>query len=351
MVNLPEGDPTLNLAYAYSEAPPLTGSLKAAPEDFVVIENLGYQASGDGEHAFLNIRKRGRNTVEVADKLAKFAGVKRVAVGFAGLKDKHAVTEQSFTVQLPGKESPDWKSLEDNSLQIIDTQRHNRKIRRGSLSGNSFRICLREITGDKQKADEILQLIKLRGVPNYFGEQRFGRHGNNLLNADKLFADPRKRLKRDQLSMYLSAARSHLFNQVLSQRVQDGSWLEGMAGDVMLLAGSNKQFHTDFIDTDITQRLLTLDIHPSGPMYGQPSRTLQATAGVAELENRLAKEWATWIEGLSKQRLDADRRALRLAVTELSWQWRDDQLQLAFSLPSGSYATSVIRELMRVNQQ
>ena len=171
---IPSGDPTLYLPFAHG-GPVLQGYLRTTPEGFVVEEELGYQASGEGEHVFLKVRKRGRNTQEVARAIAKLAGVSQLAVGYAGLKDRHALTTQHFSVQLPGREAPDWAALEDDSLQVLSAERHHRKIRRGSLQGNRFAIRVDRVQGDRDRAEQSLQRIAAAGVPNYFGAQRFGR--------------------------------------------------------------------------------------------------------------------------------------------------------------------------------
>jgi tRNA pseudouridine13 synthase len=317
-----------------------------APEDFVVEEDLGYQASGDGEHVFLRVRKRGRNTHEVARALARHAGVPQAAVGYAGLKDRNAVTTQHFTVQLPGRAAPDWSSLEDDSLEVLDMQRHRRKIRRGGLRGNRFQIRLRELEGERAAVERRLTAIRLGGVPNYFGSQRFGRDGQNLGRVTELFAGRLRRPGREQRGLLLSAARAQLFNCVLAARVAEASWERALAGDVMLLAGSQRQFMFDAQDQSIATRLARLDIHPSGPLCGRASRALAPQAAAAAVEERALAEWSEWRDGLVGFGLDSDRRALRLAVDDLRWTWQEDTLELGFTLTAGAYATAVLREIV-----
>lgn len=348
-VSLPDGDPTTALPFAFG-GPPLRGRLRIRPEDFLVDEILGYQASGDGEHAFLKVRKRGRNTQEVARVLARHADVAQVAVGYAGLKDRNAITVQHFSVQLPGRESPDWSALEDDTLQILSAERHHRKIRRGSLRGNRFTISVQGVSGDRDRAEQRLAEIRHRGVPNYFGSQRFGHQGQNLPRVADLFAARGRRPGREQKGLLLSAARSQLFNVLLANRVRQKSWDKALAGDVMLLAGSQRQFMFDPDDETIAERLGQLDVHPTGPMCGRHSRALTAEAEAGNLETDALHSWAEWIDGLQRFGLDADRRALRLGVPELQWVWRDDALQLQFELVSGAYATAVLRELVDIRE-
>ena len=324
------GDPTHDLPYAHG-VPVLSGRVRATPEDFVVEEDLGYQASGEGEHAFLTIRKRGRNTHEVARALAKLAGVAQVAVGYAGLKDRKAVTTQHFTVQLPGRAAPDWSQLQDDSLQILHSERHHRKIRRGGLRGNAFVIRVVQVRGDRRRAEQRLRRIATAGVPNYFGSQRFGREGSNLPRVADLFAGHGRRPGREQRGLLLSAARAQLFN--------------------LVLAGSQRQFMFDAADPTIVDRLRELDVHPTGPMCGRPSRSLQTAGEAQAVERRVLSDWPEWVAGLARFGLDADRRALRLAVSGLRWQWIEDSLQLAFGLAAGAYATSVLREVVRSDDQ
>mgnify|MGYP001812566624 CR=1 FL=1 len=343
---LARSDPTLGLPCAHG-GPVLCGALRTVPEDFLVTEQLGYLASGDGEHVFLTVRKRARNTHEVARALAKLAGVAQVAVGYAGLKDRQAVTTQHFTVQLPGRDAPDWSALEDDTLQVVRVERHRRKIRRGSLKGNRFEIRVRDVQGDRAVAEQRLETIAQRGVPNYFGSQRFGRQGQNLQRVADLFAGRGPKPNREQRGLLLSAARAQLFNQVLESRVYDGSWGMAVPGDVMLLAGSQRQFHFDVADPTIPSRLAALDIHPSGPLCGRPGRALQPADDAQRTEAQALAGWDDWVAGLDRLGLDADRRALRLAVDDLEWRWEGNTLMLRFGLGAGSFATVVLRELVR----
>ena len=342
---LPE-EPTLGLPCAFG-GPVLDGVLRQVPEDFVVVEELGYEASGHGEHVMLRVRKRGRNTAEVARLLARHAGVAQVAVGFAGLKDRNADTTQHFSVQLAGREAPDWSLLEDDSLQVLSAVPHHRKVRRGSLRGNRFEIRVTAVRGDTAQAEDILQRIAREGVPNYFGNQRFGHRGGNLQRFSDMIGRRGRRPGREQRSLLLSAARSHLFNQVLAARLADGSWQCAVEGDVLQLEGSQRQFMHDPADPSIATRLADLDIHPSGPLCGRSGRALQPVQLAAQREHDVLGPWADWIDALARMGVDADRRALRLVVSELTWTWQEDALVLTFGLPAGGYATTVLRELLR----
>ena len=329
------------LPYAHG-GPPLTARLRAAPEDFVVEEILGYDADGAGEHALLWVEKRGANTDWVGRELAKFAGVPPVNVGFAGLKDRHAVTRQAFSVQLPGRADPDWSAFPHGEVKVLAATRHGRKLKRGALSGNRFVLVLREVAGDRERVERVLQQIAVRGVPNYFGDQRFGREGNNVAQALAMFGG--RRVDRDKRSILLSAARSQIFNDVLAERVEQGNWDTAMPGEIWALAGSRSWFGPEPFDAALAGRLAQGDIHPSGPLWGEGEPP--STDMVGAIERGVATRHAGLAEGLAKARMAQERRALRLLPDALHWRWLDDtSLELSFALPAGAYATVVVREL------
>ncbi len=332
-----------DLAYSWGE-PQVTGQIRTAPEDFQVTELPLLEPDGAGEHVWLYVRKRNENTLWVAGQLAAFAGVHPRQVSYAGLKDRHAVTEQWFSVHLPGQHAPDWPALNSETLTILQHARHSRKLRRGALRGNHFKITIRELTGEQPDLEQRLAVIKGQGVPNYFGEQRFGRDGSNLRSAEALFRNPKMRLSRNKRSLTLSAARSYLFNRVLSQRVSDGNWNKALAGDAMQLEGSHSFFIAEVVDAELTARVACHDVHPTGPMHGRGETPAQADS--RELEQAVLAEYLFWCEGLEAAGLKQDRRALRLTPGNLSWQWAAaGELVLEFNLPAGAYATSVLREL------
>lgn len=334
-----------SLPFAYGE-PPLVARMRATPEDFVVDEMLGYAASGGGEHVLLKVQKRGANTDWVARELARFAGVAPLAVGYAGLKDRHAVTTQSFSVQLAGKPEPDWSQLPHEEVTVLSSTRHQRKLKRGALAGNRFTLVLRDAEGDHAKAEQRLAAIAARGVPNYFGAQRFGRGGANVERAKAMFAG--KRVDRATRSMLTSAARSQIFNEVLAARVADACWDQPLEGEIWSLSGSRSWFGPEPWTDVLAKRLAAGDIHPSGPLWGQGETPANAAAGA--LENACAQAEPALVAGLLAARLEQARRALRLLPGELTWSWLDDTaLQLSFSLPPGAYATVVVRELAQVD--
>lgn len=331
-----------DLPFAYG-APPARGQLRTACEDFQVDEELGFAASGAGEHVLVQVRKRDANTEWVAKRLAALAGVKPMAVSFAGLKDRHALTSQWFSVQLPGRDEPAWTSLNDQYIEILHAARHHRKLRRGALRGNRFRLLVRDVAGARDAIDARLQAIAQGGVPAYFGAQRFGRDGDNVARALAMFGG--RRVSRAQRSILLSAARSWLFNRVLAERVRRGNWNQLLVGDIAMLDGTHSVFAVTALDETLQRRCAQMDLHPTGPLWG---RGEPATAGlVLEWEQQAVADQGPLREGLVAAGLDQQRRTLRQAVRELRWQWQDAQtLVVSFYLDAGNYATSVMREVL-----
>ena len=332
-----------SLPRAFGE-PLLQARIRSQPDDFRVDEIDAFAAHGEGEHLLLTVEKRGLNTAEVARRLARWAGIGEVGIGYAGLKDRHAVTTQRFSVHLPQRVAPDLTTLQDESLQVRHSVWHNRKLPRGALAGNRFTLLLRQVQGDRAQLDERLAQIVARGIPNWFGEQRFGRGGGNIGQALAMFGG--QRVKREQRSILLSAARSELFNRVLSHRVEQGSWERGLDGEVWMLAGSRSVFGPEPMSEELAKRLAAFDIHPTGPLWGEGELRCTGEAAATELA-ALEEDVAMRLRhGLEQAGLKQERRALRLPVGGLAWTWRaDDVLELVFALPPGSYATALLHEL------
>lgn len=335
------------LAYAHG-GPIASGRIRACFDDFEVNERLGFSSSGDGEHVLLLIEKRGENTEYVAERLAKFLEIHRRAIGFAGLKDRNAVTSQWFSVQLPGRETPLWREFESESIRILESHRHHRKLRTGALSSNSFNILIRDLGDSNHELfDERLRVISADGLPNYFGPQRFGVQEQNINRAAKLFEGKWKVSNRHKRGLYLSAARSYLFNEVLSSRVTNATWNVANPGDAFNLDGARAFFKPDRIDAEIDQRLQTMEIHPTGVLWGRGSRVV--TDQVLDIESTICDRFSSICEGLEKFGLEMNRRSLRLRVNDLAWEFPyRDQLRLKFRLAPGCYATSVLREIIEV---
>ena len=325
-------------------APVLRACIRSTPEDFRVYELDAFEASGSGEHLLLTIEKRGMNTAYAAKCIAQWAGVAESAIGQAGMKDRHAVTVQRFSVLLPKKVAPDIDTLQSDELRVLNHAWHSRKLPRGALAGNRFRLVLRGVEGGREVIDARLQQIAATGVPNYFGEQRFGRDGGNVAKAVSMFAGGRAR--RDERSLLLSAARSELFNRVLDARVADATWNAALEGEVWMLDGSRSVFGPEPMTPALQARLETFDIHPSGPLWGEGELRSNGDAAACELRALDGDTAMRLRTGLEKAGLKQERRALRLRPDSLAWEWLDDDaLVLTFALPPGSYATTVLREL------
>lgn len=305
-------------------------TLKRLNEDFVVTELPLQLPSGEGEHIWLDIEKNGANTAYVAQQLAEAVGVHERDVGYAGLKDRHAITRQWFSIYFPKGgmqgEVPDLTQLQHPEFKVLGQSRHVKKLRPGDLLGNHFRIVLRDVMGDRGAIEAKLKAIAAQGVPNYFGAQRFGFDGGNIEQGRAMLAREIRVRNPKKKGIYLSAVRSFVFNEVLALRIQQGLWGQTLPGDVVDEAG-----------------------HPTGPLWGRGrvSTTDQAQA----LENGVAERHATLCDGMEHAGLDQDRRALVASPENMAWAWSDsDQLLLSFSLPAGNYATSVLNEILRTTE-
>ncbi len=297
-------------------APCGTARIRVAPEDFVVDEELGFAPHGSGSHALLRVRKRGANTDFVAKQIATAAGVRAMDVGFAGLKDRHAVTTQWFTVPLGKRTAASWEGATGEEWEVIEAHPHHRKLPRGALDANRFTLRLRDWHGDAAALEARLAAIAAGGVPNYFGPQRFGRRLSNLVPYARATEDSRP----PRLNEYaLSAGRSLIFNAVLARRVAEGSWNSLQAGDLANLDARGSVFAVDAPDDDTRARIASQDLHPTGPLWGDGSTTgsLAPSGAVDSLERDVAAGFAPVCAGLATVRMAPSRRPLRLAVREL----------------------------------
>lgn len=322
----------------YPWAIPLRARIRVEPEDFRVDEIPATTPEGAGEHVWLEIRKTGHNSDTVAEWLARTAAVPRPAVGYAGRKDRHAVTTQWFSVQLPGRVEPDWSAAAPAGIEILAARRHSRKLKTGHLAGNRFRIRLREVRGDRAAAEALLEQMRVRGLPDYFGEQRFG-HAN-LERALAWFAGRSRPRSRNQRSLYLSAARAAIFNAVLRRRVEAGSWDHLLPGDLANLDGSGSIFAVPAVDSALRERCSLLDVHPTGPLWGRGDPG--TTGAVRALEVAVAETQAELARGLERAEMSHARRPLRMRPRRLEWRWESDHiLELEMELGAGEYATGV----------
>jgi len=338
------------LTYLHGK-PQSLGLLRSQKSDFKVFEQLPFSPTGEGEHLFIYIRKIGANTVFVARELAKYFKVKEQLVSYAGLKDRFAVTEQWFGVHVPGKQVYDLQDLAIEGVEVLKYARHNKKLRTGALTGNRFELILRNVTNLQALHNRWNDIVE-QGVPNYFGEQRFGIDGGNIDKALALFSGTKVKDKKKR-GMYLSAARSCIFNDIISERIVQNTFKKLQQGDVLMLAGTQSVFHLDEVDDTIVQRFLDKDVDITATMWG--SGELMTSANPKAIEQQIGEKHHEFSEGLPRFGLKQERRRIRLIVQEAdievlaSEQESDNALpsvKISFILPAGSYATTVLRELI-----
>ena len=333
----------MDLAYLQKTPPKQTALLKTECADFVVKEQLGYDMSGDGEFVVVKVRKTDCNTLFVGEQLAKFAGISARNMSYAGLKDRKAVTEQWFSLQMPGQPTPDFSQFSLEGVEILEVTRHQRKIRIGSLQGNHFEILLR----NAEETDELkvrLDFLAKNGFPNYFTEQRFGRDGNNLTQALRWANGEIKIKDRNKRSFYLSAARSEIFNLIVSKRMELNLAQQILVGDVLQLNGSHSWFVVDEWEdlAQLQQRLAQQDVLLTAPLIGEEEKS------AVDFEHEIFAQHQALFALMRQERMKAARRPILMQPQQFQWQFEPNGLRLQFDLPAGSYATALIRELVNV---
>ena len=333
----------MDLAYLQKTPPKQTALLKAECADFVVKEQLGYDMSGDGEFVAVKVRKTDCNTLFVGEQLAKFAGISARNMSYAGLKDRKAITEQWFSLQMPGQPTPDFSQFSLEGVEILEVTRHQRKIRIGSLQGNHFEILLRKA----EETDELkvrLDFLAKNGFPNYFTKQRFGRDGNNLTQALRWANGEIKVKDRNKRSFYLSAARSEIFNLIVAKRIELGLAQQVLNGDILQLNGSHSWFVVDESEdlAQLQQRLAQQDVLLTAPLIGEEEKS------AVDFEHEIFAQHQALFDLMRQERMKAARRAILMQPQHFQWQFEPNGLRLKFALPAGSYATALIRELVNV---
>lgn len=301
-------DFAMALVFPYGD-PAVSGVIKQQPEDFYVEELWSEPFSGSGEHVLLWLEKNGQNTEYVARQLARVAGVRDMDIGYSGLKDRWAVTRQWFSVYLGNKSEPDWQGISLEGVRILAITRHHKKLRRGEHRGNLFRLRVRALQ-QAEGIDSTLSQIKQHGFPNYFGEQRFGREGQNLHRAEALF-ERRIKASGSQRAFYLSAVRGYLFNLNLCREVERGAWQNQTLG---------------------------------GPLYGDAQPDVSP---LTEEEKAVLDVHPLFAQGIHQNRMKLMRRPYCALPQAMSWQIEGDMLWLEFILPPGAFATTLLQCLMR----
>lgn len=329
------------LEYLYS-APTATAFLRQQPEDFIVDEQLNFTPSGSGEHILLQIEKTGQNTQFVAKQIAELTQLRARDISYAGLKDRHAITRQWFCFKWPIKQQLPWQDWQIAGCRILTMVRHYRKLRLGALKANSFQIRLRQVSDIPSVVNRAQQLTQ--GVPNYYGEQRFGINGGNLQLAKQLFAG-QSISDRKLRGLALSAARSFLFNQQLTARLEQGLFKRILAGDVLQLTGTASVFKAPIVDAELQQRLISQDLNITAVLPGMGES--MATGDSLVFEQKVLAQHAALVEGLIDYRLKPERRSIRIIPQQLQLAVEQQDITLSFSLPAGCFATSVLRELVQ----
>jgi tRNA pseudouridine13 synthase len=332
-----------------AEMPGIGGVIKAHPDDFEVEEIPAYEPGGEGSHLFLWIEKRSMGAEYFARQIAKRLDVSAAEIGIAGLKDRHAVTRQ--WVSVPATAEPRLAYLDGDGIRVLTAARHTNKLKSGHLRGNRFRILIRGADAEKAASlEQILKRIHALGLPNYYGPQRFGHDGETsrlglaMLRGEPLTSRPNPFLRK----LALSAAQSWLFNDYLGRRLTDGLLRTVLAGDVM----ARWPFGGLFVAEDLVREQQRFDARETvgtGPMFGR--KTFAPAAVAAERENAVLAA-----AGLTAANFDSfgklvqgTRRRNLVYLDDLTAVWEPDGLRLSFSLPTGSYATVLLGEVMKTS--
>ena len=323
--------------------------IRCRPEDFQVSEELGFELSQEGEHCFLYLQKRQLNSLDLLQRVSALSAVPLRDIGYCGLKDRNAVTRQWLSVGMAGRVEPDWQALaREGDVQVLAVGRHTRKLRRGVHRANCFTLVLRALNAEQATMEQRLQLLRTAGVPNYFGEQRFGRNGSTLAQARRWMRGGR-RISRSKRSLYYSALRAYVFNRMLALRVERGEWNQVVPGDMCMLQGTRSHFRCEEVTDDIRTRAASGDIHPGLPLWG---RGPTDTDAVGDLQQAVVlADCGEICAFLEASGLELAWRPARLLADDFYWQFCDDgTLQLEFSLGAGSYATALLREFVQYEE-
>lgn len=321
-----------------------TAQFKQQPTDFQVREVLDVEDEGEGEHQWLWIKKTGANTRYVAEQLAKFAGVHPRNVSFSGMKDRNAVTWQWFSIQLPGKATLDWQQMGVAGVEVERVIRRTKKLKTGFHKANAFTIRLRDVA-DTECFTRNWQTLCAQGTLNYFGAQRFGFNGNNLTQGRQwLSAEKPAKIAKGKRSIWLSALRSYLFNHVVAARYRQHQFAP-MAGDCVMLQGSQSVFIAENWDEELLQRLASGDIQLTAPMPCEDGAG-KVEADALQFEMQQLSGFEDWLNDFAKVRLKASRRPYRLLLQEPELVWQGGDAIVSFTLPTGSFATACINELI-----
>lgn len=335
------------LPFITAHVPAVQGELKQSPEDFVVEELPAYLPAGAGEHLYLWVEKRGVNTQDAARALARALDTRPENVGWAGLKDRHAVTRQWMSFQCP--KTPTTESLELPGIRVLEVARHNNKLRTGHLRGNRFQIRLAKVPAHQdEQVKACLAHLEQVGLPAYFGGQRFGYGGKNLNAAYAWIVDggraPQKPFLR---KLFVSTLQSALFNVWLAERIEADELTRAIAGDLLRKEDSGGVFNCDEPEAD-TARILNWEISVTGPMFGSRMRAPHTDA-LAREQALLARFGVTDAHLARVERAgEGTRRPARVRPEQVQMSRVDEDLCLDFTLPRGAYATELVSEIFKI---
>ena len=335
--------------YLTASIPALGGRIRSTPDDFCVEERPLYLPCGEGEHLYIRVKKRGLSTPDLVLRLASQLHVKAQTVGVAGLKDAQAVTTQLLSLQGVKAETVAALPIDDRLLTLEILGRHRNRLRKGHHAGNQFRLVIRDVRErSEDDLQELFDELVRRGVPNYFGPQRQGRSGTNFQLGAELLQDAARRNKmpRNKRIWFMNAYQSHVFNRIVAKRIESIDRV--FLGDWAMKSENGACFPVEQPEVE-QPRADRFEISPTGPLFG--SRAPWATGVPGDIEQAVAAELGTTPELLSKAGAECgfrgERRALRVRLNDLSWSLEGTVLTLGFWLPPGSYATSVLREVVK----
>jgi tRNA pseudouridine13 synthase len=341
------------LPYLTAELPGTGGVLRARDDDFAVDEIPAYAPLGAGDHVFVRIEKRGMTTPAAVAAIARALGIAERDIGVAGMKDRHAVTRQWLSV--PPPITPEQaRALAVPDVTILDAARHGHKLRTGHVRGNRFVLCVRDVAPDAAARARVIlaELAAAPGAPNWYGEQRFGRDGDNAARGRELLSGDKPRGRRDRRMdrLMLSALQSELFNAWLVARMRDGLYRRALAGDVLHKRGGG-MFACTEPDVD-TARLAAGELVVTGPMFGDAMRAATPGTEAAAREAQILADAGLAADSFHAVRAIAEgtRRDAAIEVGEPSVEASAEDssaLVVGFTLPGGAYATAVMREIMK----
>lgn len=340
-------DDNRNVPLVTDADPGIGGRIKSTPSHFVVEEIPLYEPSGEGEHVYVRLTREGRTTRDVVTALARALGVREGDVGYAGMKDKHAQTTQTFSILLRDADPGEMKEKIESEAGVTVhwAKRHRNKLKAGHLIGNRFRIVIAAPAGDAaERVEKITASLRRTGVPNYYGEQRFGLDKDNAQKGRDVILG-RGGPRQKWLTRFLASAfQSALFNLWLGERIRRGEFTSLLRGDIARKVASGGIFEVEDEETD-RQRFEAGELTYTGPIYGWKMRWAGGEPG--ERERAVLDASGVSVDHLKSAGLRGSRRAARLSLPDLTWRVHEEGLEVGFTLPKGAFATVVLREIMK----